>query len=257
MMIGAIIGDIVGSRFEFNNIKSKQFELLNQKCFFTDDTVMTLAIGKAIKRCNGDYTNLSDKAIIQMQELGRKYPFCGYGQNFSAWIHSDNPKPYNSYGNGAAMRVSACAKFGKSIEEVKLLAKRVTEVTHNHPEALKAAEVTAVCIFLARLGKSKKEIYDYAKQYYDFDFILDMIRETYTFDVSCQGTMPVALVAFFDSTSFEDAIRNAISIGGDSDTIACITGSIAGEFYKIPKEIKGKAIEYLDTYLYDIYNSIC
>lgn len=256
IMLGGIIGDIIGSRFEFNNIKTKKFELLNPKCFFTDDSVMTLAIGKALKICKGDYTNLSDIVVKQMQNLGRKYPYCGYGERFNHWVHSDNPKPYNSFGNGAAMRVSACGIFGKTVEEVKYLAKKVTEVTHNHPEGLKAAEVTSVCVFLARQGKSKKEIYDYAKQYYSFDFILDMIRKTYTFDVTCQGTMPVALVAFFDSTSFEDAIRNAISVGGDSDTIACITGSIAGQFYKIPDKIKDSAIKYLDKYLYDIYHSI-
>jgi len=227
-MLGAIIGDIAGSRFEWNNHKSKDFELLTYKCSPTDDSIMTLALSQAILVSKPDYSDLSKNAVECMQAVGRNYPDCGYGGKFRQWIFSGNPQPYNSYGNGAAMRVSAAGFAATSLEEAKMLAKKITEVTHNHPEGLKGAEATVVAIYMARTGSSILEIRDCIdKNYYPMDFTLDGIRKDYRFDVTCQGSVPQALMAFFESTGFEDAIRNAISIGGDSDTIAAICGGVA------------------------------
>ena len=252
-MLGAIIGDIVGSRFEWNNNKTKHFELLNDKCFFTDDTVMTLAIAKAILHSKSDYSDLSSLSIKYMQEVGRNYPSCGYGGSFGLWVFSNNPKPYNSFGNGAAMRVSAIGFIANTIDETIDLSRKVTEVTHNHPEGIKGAEATSVSIFLAKNGYKINEIRDYIdKHYYKLDFKLDDIRESYKTDETCQGTVPQAITAFLESTDFEDAIRNAISIGGDSDTIAAITGGIAEAYYGVPIEIRENALKYLDENLKSI-----
>lgn len=252
-MLGAIIGDIVGSRFEWNNNRSKQFEFLTYKCSVTDDSIMSLAIAKALLESKADYSDLSENAVKYMQEIGRHYPDCGYGGQFRKWIFSDDPKPYGSYGNGAAMRVSACGFVANSLEEAKQLSKAVTIVTHNHPEGLKGAEATAVAVFLARTGKSLFEIRDYiTKNYYPLDFTLDGIRDNYEFNESCQDTVPQALEAFFESKNFEDAIRNAISIGGDSDTLAAITGGIAEAYYGIPTEIRKHALTFLDERLLKI-----
>lgn len=180
---------------------------------------MTLALAKAILESAPDYSNLSQKSVEYMQSIGRNYPDCGYGIAFSEWVFSDDPHSYNSFGNGAAMRVSAAGFAAGSLEESKLLSRKMTEVTHNHPEGLKGAEATAVAIYMARTGSSILEIRDYIEQhYYPLSFTLDGIRPTYRFNETCQDTVPQALMAFFESTSFEDAIRNAISIGGDSDT---------------------------------------
>lgn len=252
-MLGAIIGDIVGSRFEWNNNRSKQFEFMTYKCSVTDDSIMSLAIAKALLESKADYSDLSENAVKYMQEIGRHYPDCGYGGQFRKWIFSDDPKPYGSYGNGAAMRVSACGFVANSLEEAKQLSKAVTIVTHNHPEGLKGAEATAVAIFLARTGKSLLEIRDYiTKNYYPLDFTLDGIRDNYEFNESCQDTVPQALEAFFESKNFKDAIRNAISIGGDSDTLAAITGGIAEAYYGIPTEIRKHALTFLDERLLKI-----
>lgn len=252
-MLGAIIGDIVGSRFEWNNNKTKHFELLNDKCFFTDDTVMTLAIAKAILHSKSDYSDLSSLSIKYMQEVGRNYPSCGHGGSFGLWVFSNNPKPYNSFGNGAAMRVSPVGFVAKSLDQAISLSKKVTEVTHNHPEGIKGAEATAVAIYLARNGYNINDIKNYIdKHYYKMNFTLDEIRDTYKFNETCQDTVPQAIMAFLESTSFEDAIRNAISIGGDSDTLAAITGGIAEACYGIPKEIRNKALTYLDKRLLNI-----
>ena len=259
-MIGAIIGDIAGSRFEWHNRKTKRFTLMKSKnesrhpCYFTDDTVMTLAVAEAILkwREGGDasYDALSRAAIKSMQEFGRRYPGAGYGGGFRHWLRDDDPQPYNSWGNGSAMRVSACGWAGRTLDEVKAMSRAVTEVTHNHPEGLKGAEATAVATFLARTGKSKDEIRAVVvRDYYPLDFTLDEIRPRYAFDESCQGSVPQALEAFFESTSFEDAIRNAISIGGDSDTIGAICGAVAGAFYGVPDDIRAKAETFLDEHL--------
>lgn len=253
-MLGAIIGDIVGSRFEWHNHRFKEFDFFTDSCFFTDDTVMTLAIGKALLNSKKDYSNLSEMAIKYMRNIGRDYPNCGYGGHFNCWLFDDNMGPYNSFGNGAAMRVSACGFVAKTLEEVIMLSKKVTEVTHNHPEGIKGAEATAVAIFLAKSGKSIEEIRKYInKNYYSLNFKLDDIRNSYSFNETCQETVPEAIEAFLESTSFEDAIRNAISIGGDSDTLAAITGSIAEAYYGIPANIKEKALSYLDNRLLNIY----
>ena len=254
-MLGAIIGDIVGSRFEWHNHKSKEFELFTSRCSPTDDSVMSLAVAKAILESQSDYSDLSSNAIKYMQLIGRLYPYCGFGGHFREWIQLDNPQPYRSYGNGAAMRISAVGFAGKNIEEVKRMSKLVTQISHNHPESFKGAEATAVCIFLARTGSSKEDIKDYVlNHYYSIDFTLDEIRDSYIFDVSCQGSVPQALEAFFESNSFEDAVRNAISIGGDSDTIGAICGGIAEAYYGIPDDIREKALCYLDPRLTDILN---
>ena len=292
-MIGAIVGDIAGSRFEFHNRKTKDFTLLVSRddvperprpkkgdkprrlgeallsggsllssmlkdnavqeriCYFTDDSVMTLAVAEAIMKWHeaggGSYDSLSAETVVSMQELGRRYPRAGYGGAFSHWLGTANPQPYNSWGNGAAMRVSACGWAGQTLDEVKAMSRAVTEVTHNHPEGIKGAEATAVATFLARTGKSMEEIREVVvRDYYPLDFTIDEIRPTYEFDVSCQGSVPQALEAFFESISFEDAVRNAISIGGDSDTIGAICGAVAGAYYGVPEEIRMKAETFLD-----------
>jgi ADP-ribosylglycohydrolase len=253
-MLGAIIGDIAGSRFEFNNHRSKEFDLFTEDCSVTDDSIMTLAIAKAILACNGDWNKLADNAVKYMREIGRKYPDCGFGGMFREWVFSDDPKPYSSYGNGAAMRVSPCGFIAKTEEEAKLLSQKVTGVTHNHPEGLKGAEAVSVVIFMARNGATKSEIKErIEKDYYTLDFTIDSIRESYEFNETCQGTVPQAIQAFLESISFEDTIFNAISLGGDSDTLAAIAGSIADAYYGVPFEIKSKAITYLDHELYGIY----
>ena len=259
-MIGAIVGDIAGSRFEWHNRKSKRFTFLKGKhesrhpCCFTDDSVMTLAVAAAIMKWReaggGSYSALSAEAVMSMQEFGRRYPRAGYGGAFRRWLHDDCPQPYNSWGNGAAMRVSACGWAGRTLDEVRAMSRAVTEVTHNHPEGIKGAEATAVATFLARTGKSMDEIKEVVlRDYYPLDFTLDEIRPSYEFDVSCQGSVPQALEAFFESSSFEDAIRNAISIGGDSDTIGAICGAVAGAFYGVPDDIRAKAETFLDAHL--------
>lgn len=255
-MLGAIIGDISGSRFEWHNLKSKDFDLLTYRCHPTDDSVMSLAVAKAILQCNRDYAQLSQETTACMQYYGQKYPNAGYGGRFSRWLWMDDPQPYNSFGNGAAMRVSPCGFAATTMEEAIALANAVTGVTHNHPEGMKAAEAVSVAIFLARQGKSLFEIRDYIEEhYYKINFTLDSIRPSYSFDVTCQGSVPQAFEAFFESTGFEDAIRNAISIGGDSDTIAAITGSMAEAYYGIPDELRRHALTYLDQEQLEVLNA--
>lgn len=249
-MLGAIIGDTVGSRFEWHNHRSKDFDFLTYKCEPTDDSIMTLAIAKAILKSEGDVNKLPDLAVRYMQQLGRLYPDAGYGGAFRKWIRSNNPKPYGSFGNGAAMRVSPVGFTAKSLDEAKAMSKAVTKVTHNHPEGIKGAEATTVAIFMALHGKSMLEIRDYIdKNYYPMNFTLDGIRGSYQFNETCQDTVPQAMMAFFESTGFEDAIRNAISIGGDSDTLAAITGGIAEAYYGIPSEIRKHELTFLDERL--------
>ena len=254
-MLGAIIGDIVGSRFEWDNIKTKEFDFLTYKCSVTDDSIMSLAVAKAIVQCDGDYSALSKNAVKYMQEIGRPYPFCGYGGMFRQWMYSDDPKPYGSYGNGAAMRVSACGFAATSMDEAIELSRKVTEVTHNHPEGIKGAEATAVAIYMARTGSGILEIRDYINNnYYPMNFTLDGIRDSYSFNETCQDTVPQAIMAFLESENFEDAIRNAISIGGDSDTLAAITGGIAEAYYGIPAEIRKHALTFLDELQLSVLN---
>lgn len=248
--IGAIIGDIVGSVYEFNNIKTKDFELFGPRCTFTDDSIMTIATMKALLD-GGEPENF----IFNYQLLGNKYP-SSYGTGFGQWLRSDDPKPYNSWGNGSAMRVSPVAWFYDDLEAVERAAEVSASVTHNNPEGVKGAQTTAAAIFMARTGKSKRDIKSYIEHKYDYllDFSLNDIRASYKFDESCQGTVPPAIVAFLESTDFEDAIRNAISLGGDSDTLAAITGSIAESFYGVPDNISNKAINYFSNNLAGIVN---
>jgi ADP-ribosyl-[dinitrogen reductase] hydrolase len=268
-MIGAIIGDIVGSRFEFNNYKNKDFELFTDECFVTDDSIMTLAVARAIMEAGkrkeqsdymakyaGDYYSLvADMTVKYMQEIGRQYPNCGYGRMFMEWVFSDSPRAYNSFGNGAAMRISPVGFAARSEDEVKKLSHAVTAVTHNHPEGIKGAEAVALAIFMARSGDTKIEIRNKINSsYYPLDFTIDQIRDSYEFNETCQGTCPQAIEAFLESTSFEDAIRTAISLGGDSDTVAAITGSIAEAYYGVPPEIRDRALRYLDNELRAIYD---
>ena len=248
-MIGAIIGDIVGSRFEFdeNNIKTQDFEFFHADCEWTDDSLMTIAVAAALMKWRAEGGDLRKIATEAMRAFAQAISCVGYGGRFAEWLSCDNPKPYNSWGNGSAMRVSACGWVGESLEEVKSLALQVTDITHNHPEGIKGAEATAVAIWLARQGWEPPEIRAHiVENYYPLDFMLDEIRPTYRMDESCQGSVPQALEAFFESTSFEDTIRNAVSIGGDSDTIAAIAGSVAEAYWGVPEEFVRKAKTYLE-----------
>ena len=253
-MIGAIIGDIVGSRFEFDNHRSKEFELFTDDCQVTDDTIMTLAVAKALVETekiitfclmrsdvNEYYSLLEKMSVKYMQEIGRKYPNCGYGGMFEQWVFSDQPEPYNSFGNGAAMRISPIGFVSRTENEACRLSEMITVVTHNHDEGLKGAEATAVAIFMAKHGFTKNEIRNKMNcHYYSLHFTIDEIRDTYEFNETCQETVPQAIEAFLESTSFEDAIRTAISVGGDSDTLAAITGAIAEAYYGVPENLREK-----------------
>lgn len=242
-MYGAFIGDIVGSKYEFHNIKTKEFPLFSKGCDFTDDTIMTVAVAKAILlSCREQYENnekgkgFQEFLIEMMQDFGRRYPHPtgAYGGSFGRWLRQKNPKPYGSYGNGAAMRVSPCGLVAVTMEEALALARASASVSHDHPEGIKGAEAVSAAVFLAKCGKSKEEIRQYiSEHYYNLDFTLDSIRGTYEFDGSCQGSVPQAIVAFLESENFEDAIRNVISIGGDCDTTGAIAGSIAWTYYVV------------------------
>ena len=245
-MIGAIIGDIVGSVYERNPIKTKEFELFKDGCRFTDDTVMTCAVCYAVReykaRSNVNVIGLFQKRMV---ELGQKYPNAGYGGKFRQWLENPYRRPYNSFGNGSAMRVSACGMLADSLEEAHKLAVYSAEVTHNHPEGIKGAVAVAEGIFLARQKKTKDEIREHLSQYYDLNFTLDDVRPEYAFDVTCQGSVPQAIVCFLEAKSFEDAVRNAVSLGGDSDTQAAIAGSLAEPYFGIPARLKARAYNYL------------
>lgn len=266
-MLGAIIGDIIGSRFEFNNHRNKEFDLFAEGFYVTDDSIMTLAVAKAIMEAikvkvpdsNGYDRNFNDAlsslTVKYMQEIGRKYPNCGFGGMFYKWVFNDSPQPYNSFGNGAAMRVSPAGFAASSEWEAEQFAETVTAVTHDHEAGIKGAAATAVAIYLARKGATKREIRErIVRDYYPLDFNVDDIRATYQFNETCQETVPQAIECFLESTSFEDAIRTAISLGGDSDTIAAITGAIAEAYYGVPEDIKTKALSYLDEELLAIYS---
>ena len=262
-MIGAIIGDIVGSVYEWNNIKTKEFPLFQEGCHFTDDTVMTIAVAEALM--NGGER---DHFIDAMKKYGRMCPGAGYGGRFGGWLFSDSREPYNSWGNGSAMRVSpvgfwveAGSDYEAVYDAVDRYAIRSAEVTHNHPEGIKGACAVADAIMLMRyrrqdgqIAEGKRQLREMmvAKYGYDLSRTLDEIRPTYQFDESCQGTVPQAIIAFLESTDFKDAIRNAISLGGDSDTLAAITGGIAEAAYGVPQWIQDTAWEYLDEPLRDV-----
>jgi ADP-ribosylglycohydrolase len=243
-MIGAIAGDIIGSVYEWDNIKTKDFELFSPKCFFTDDTVLTAALADTILTGTSYVDNLKSFYLW--------YPGRGYGGSFHSWAQSANPSPYNSWGNGAAMRISPVGYAYNDIDTVLAKAAEFTEITHNHPEGIKGGQATATAVYLARMGKTKSEIKDFIETHFQYDLNkhVDEIRPHYKFDVSSQGTVPQAIRAFIDSTDFEDAIRTAVSLGGDTDTVACITGGIAQAFYGgVPERIVNKVYEILDARL--------
>ena len=247
-ILGAIIGDIVGSRLEFKRNKEYNFELFAEANDFTDDTVMTIAVADWLISTPQPISN--DTLPTIMRSWGKKYLWRGYGRMFHRWLVSDyeaDQRPYNSCGNGAGMRVSACGFFAQSQDEALDLAKLSAEVSHNHPEGIKGAQAIASAIFLARQHQPKESIREYiARQFgYDMDRSCDDIRPSYEFDGTCQGTCPEAIIAFLDSADFEDAIRLAISLGGDADTLGAITGSIAAAYYGVPDKIACKALEYL------------
>lgn len=257
-MYGAIVGDIVGSIYEFDNLRQKDFPLFGDGCDFTDDTVMTIAVEKWL--CSETSIDaLDEKRLVEiMQDFGRRYPDRGYGGHFAIWLSEDEPQPYNSWGNGSAMRASGAGWRCNSMTDTRRVAKMTAEVTHNHPEGIKGAEATAAAIFLARNGKCKADIKQYIETEfgYDLNFTCDEIRPTYQFNETCQDTVPQAIVAFLESTDFEDAIRNAISVGGDSDTLACITGGIAEAFYgAVPEDILRQVKAILTKELDDIVES--
>ena len=235
-MLGAIIGDVVGSRFEFNNIKTKEFDLFDKSCSITDDSVMSIATAEM---CLMGYVPENSAMITEtFKKWGQRYPYAGYGDRFFGWVLSDDPRPYNSCGNGSAMRISAVGFYARSAEEVEAYSRAVTEVTHNHPEGIKGAYVTAMCIFMARHGASKDEIRAFAEKHYDIGFDYEELRRNYIHGAEiCQNTVPQAIFCFLISESFEDCIRTTISIGGDCDTTAAISCAIAEAYYGIPSDI--------------------
>ena len=240
IIYGAILGDIIGSPFEFDRgDKTKDFKLFSRRSHYTDDSVMTLAVCEALLKVGQDATvkEIEDAVISSMQSWGRRYPHAGYGGYFRRWLTACHPEPYNSFGNGSAMRVSAAGWLYDSLEKTRVVAKATANVTHNHPEGIKGAEATASAIFMARNGSSKEEIKKYIENefHYDLNRTLNEIRPSYHMDETCQKTVPEAIIAFLEAKDFEDAIRNAVSLGGDTDTLGAITGSIAEAYYRIPE----------------------
>lgn len=256
-MIGAIIGDITGSIYEFDNIKTTSFPLCDERCFFTDDTVMTIAVAEALVAGGRDESKTEKAMSKTMLKYGKIYPDAGYGDHFSYWLSNGNAEAYNSFGNGSAMRVSPVAWYFHSLEKVEKFAEISAKVTHNHPEGIRGAKAVAAAIFLARSGRAKDYIKRYLELKYKYEFTksLEEIRPSYSFDETCQGTVGVAFQVFFESESFEDCLRKAISMGGDSDTLAAISCSIAEGYYPIPPELKSYAIKKLDKKLATVLKS--
>jgi len=251
-MLGAIAGDIAGSMYEHAPVKTKDFPFFHPHCRFTDDSVLTIAVAKAVLE-DRDY----EKWI---QQIGRAYPDAGYGGLFMHWLLSSNPKPYNSWGNGSAMRVSPIGYAFETADAVLREAAKTAVISHNHPEGIKGAQATALAVFLARTTRDKErirtEIMD--RFGYDLNRTVDGIRPSYRFSISCQETVPEAIIAFLNSTSYEDAVRNAISLGGDSDTLACITGGIAGGYYgPVPRFVREKVKQVLPDDLWQITEEFC
>ena len=264
-MYGAILGDIIGSPFEFDRgDKTKEFDLFTKGCDFTDDSVMTIAVGEALLAVGPEAAvkEIEEAVVTNMQDWGKRYPYAGYGGRFRYWLRERNPKPYGSYGNGSAMRVSAVGWLYDSLERTREVARATANVTHNHPEGIKGAEATASAIYMARNESSKEEIKEYIEKefHYNLDRTLDEIRPGYHMDETCQRTVPEAIIAFLESQDFEDAIRNAVSLGGDTDTLGAITGSIAEAFYGISAvliaECRSRIDEGLMTDILDEFDHI-
>lgn len=255
-MIGAIIGDLIGSVYEYRGLKTKDFPLFCGESDITDDSILTFAVFEALEKCSGDYDDLGRKVITEFAHYYAIYPnpVGGYGGSFLRWVNKiyrtkKIQPPYGSYGNGSAMRISPVAYFARNLDHCIELSKKVTEVTHNHPEGLIGAEATATAVYLALHGKTKEEIKEYIRtHYYPLDKTIEEIRPTYRFYVDCQRTVPESIQAFLEATDYEDAIRIAVSLGGDADTLGAITGAIAGAYYGIPDSFVEKLFEYLDDY---------
>ncbi len=262
-IIGAICGDIIGLTRENTGFKNKDFELFPEDTTYSDDTTMTLAVASWLLKDNS-YSNITARLlnpkrtenilINEMQSIGNRYLYAGYGRNFIKWLKSDNPKPYNSWGNGSAMRVSPVAWVANDLKEAEMLAKISAKVTHNHPEGIKGAMSVASCIYLARTGHEKEEIKNYIESKYNYNLSKDFnsLQKEYVFDISCQGSVPESIMSFLNGKDFEDTIRNAVSLGGDADTQAAISGSIASAYWDVPDEIYVSALNYLDDDLLNI-----
>lgn len=259
-MYGAILGDIIGSPFEFDRgDKTKDFKLFSRRSHFTDDSVMTLAVCEALLKVGQDATvkEIEDAVITSMQSWGRRYPHEGYGGYFRCWLTARHPEPYNSFGNGSAMRVSAAGWLYDSLEKTRVVAKATANVTHNHPEGIKGAESTASAIFMARNGSSKEEIKKYIENefHYDLNRTLDEIRPSFHMHETCQKTVPEAIIAFLEAKDFEDAIRNAVSLGGDTDTLGAITGSIAEAYFGIPEALRSECRNRINKDMRDVVDT--
>ena len=254
-MLGAIAGDIIGSVYEFTGQKRYDFEMLPKGSRFTDDTVMTIAVAHWLSNCDeeGNTDHSKGHLIKCMQKLGQEYPFAGYGSSFNAWLWCENPHPYNSWGNGAAMRVSPVGLYAETLDEALELAKISAEVSHNHPEGIKGAQAVASAVWMAMHGYTKDEIRDYimANFHYDLARTVDEIRSCYKWDVSCQGSVPESIICFLEGKDFEDVVRLAVSLGGDADTMACIACSIAACIYPIPEWIENGCKKILPIPLYN------
>ena len=255
-MLGALVGDIVGSVYEFCNTKSLDFDLFCGGSTFTDDSVMTLAIAKWLVE---DEAHTIHYLIYCLQELGNHHPYAGYGGRFAGWLCEDNPQPYNSWGNGAGMRVSPVGLYAKTLDEALALAALTASVSHNHPEGVKGAQAIATSVFLCKQGKSKQEIKEYVKKTFGYNLnrTIAKIRPRYGFDVSCQGSVPEAIIAFLEGNTFEEVIRLAISLGGDSDTIGAMAGAIAACMYPISDDIAKRCDSILTEDLREVKDRFC
>lgn len=254
-MLGAIIGDMAGSIYEFDNIKSRDFEFLSERCEPTDDSILTCAIARALIDVKGRGTQLERVTMFRMKEyfLANPLPMGGFGAKFFQWALSDVTEPYGSWGNGAAMRISPVAYVANSEVEVKLLSQIVTGTTHNDPEGLKGGEATALAVFKALHGATKEDIQKMVKSYYPGEYSVEELHKTYTFEPSCQKTVPEAMQCFFGSEDYESAIRNVMYIGGDCDTLGAIVGAVAGAYYGIPEWIQVKALSMMPDYMVEDY----
>lgn len=254
-MLGAIIGDMAGSIYEFDNIKSRDFEFLSERCAPTDDSILTCAIARALIDVKGRGTQLERVTMLRMKEyfLANPLPMGGFGAKFFQWALSDVTEPYGSWGNGAAMRISPVAYVANSEMEVKLLSQIVTGTTHNDPEGLKGGEATALAVFKALHGATKEDIQKMVKSYYPGEYSVEELHKTYTFEPSCQKTVPEAMQCFFESEDYESAIRNVMYIGGDCDTLGAIVGAVAGAYYGIPEWIQVKALSMMPDYMVEDY----
>ena len=247
-MIGAIAGDIIGSAYEFRGVDEQHFKFFDRNCRYTDDTVLTIAVADWL--CHPE-SNLQDFLL----QYGRKYNWVGYGDMFLRWLRSSTPRPYNSYGNGACMRPSAVPCWANTIEEAMKLARESAMPTHNHPEGIKGAQAVAVAALMARQGMTKEQIKEQLQELFDYDLnrsYLDLYNSEYVFDVTCQGTVPAALISFFESENYEDCIFKAVLTNKDTDTAAAVAGAVAGAFYGVPDTVKEKAMTYLPEELLDI-----